>query len=108
MASLEKTSKLMRCKLTAMFTLVMLASVLSSVHAYDADLAWVYETGSRPAPVLSSKSAVLTGGMESRRMSSACSSVTINDLETRAYSRAASGAVDVDARKPSGMFMIIR
>ncbi len=108
MAPLAKTSKLMRCKVTAMSTLVILASVLSSVHAYDANLAWVYETGNRPALVLSSESAALAGGMESRRMSSAGSFVAINDLETRACSRATSGVVNVDARKLSGMFMFIR
>ena len=108
MAPLTKTSKLTRCKLTAMSALVMLASVLSSVHAYDANLAWVYETGNRPALVQSSGSAALAGGMEARRISSAGSFAAIDDLETRACSRATSGAVNVDARKLSGMFMFIR
>ena len=108
MALLEKTHKLTMRTLTAIYSVAMLASALAPVHAYEADLAWVYETEGRPAPVLSSKSAALAGGMESRRLSSAGSFAAIDDLETRARSRAASDAVNVDARKLSGMFMFIR
>ena len=108
MALLEKTYKLAKRTLTAIYSVAMLALAFAPAHAYDPDLPWVYETEGRPAPVLSSKSAALAGGMESRRLSSAGSFAAIDDLETRARSRAASDAVNVDARKLSGMFMFIR
>ena len=108
MALLEKTHKLTMRTLTAIYSVAMLALAFAPAHAYDPDLAWVYETEGRPALVQSSKSAALAGGMESRRLSSAGSFAAIDDLETRARSRAASDAVNVDARKLSGMFMFIR
>ena len=107
MSKLAKHIEMKGGKLTPLSALAALLVGMSSAWAYDANLAWVYETGNRPVDVVSFQSGALAGGLEARGVS-ATGSFALANLEARGRSSETSNMVKVDARKPRGLSIKIR